>query len=163
MDFLALLKQLTNHEVKFVIVGGYASTILGNDLLTQDLDVCVDLGSENMNRLYNAIADLNPRNRMDPTKRPIARAEATASSIKNLYLLTDLGPLDCLGSILGLGDFNSVQQYALQIELEFGPIQTLNFEGLIKAKSELGREKDRLTIQKLQAIREKLREQQGEA
>ena len=161
MDFLALLRRLTNHEVKFVIVGGYASTILGNDLLTQDLDVCVDLGSGNMNRLYDAITDLNPRNRMDPAKRSIDRTEATAPSIKNLYLLTDLGPLDCLGSVSGLGGFNSVRQYARQIELEFGAIQTLDFEGLIKAKSELGREKDRQTIQKLQAIREKLKEQQG--
>lgn len=158
MDFLALLKRLHDHQVEFVIVGGYASVILGSDLLTQDLDICVSLAPENMNRLYDAVEDLNPRNRMHPKKRIILRDQAVTESVNTLYLLTDLGPLDCLGSVLGLGDYAQVITLARNIQLEFGSIQTLDFDGMIRAKKELGREKDRLTVKKLEAIREKLDE-----
>lgn len=46
MDFLTLLKRLNHNHVEYVVVGGYASMMLGSDLLTQDLDVCVRLGDE---------------------------------------------------------------------------------------------------------------------
>lgn len=158
MDFLTLLKRFHEHRVEFVIVGGYASMILGSDLLTQDLDVCVRLGERNLNRIYDAIEDLHPRYRMHPDKPALSRETATAASIKNLYLLTDLGAVDCLGTILGLGDYDAVLGHSRQIKLDFGVINTLDFDGLIQAKSALNREKDRLTIQKLKAIREKLGE-----
>ncbi len=158
MDFLTLLRRFHDHRVEFIIVGGYASMILGSDLLTQDLDVCVRLGDENLSRLYDAIEDLHPRYRMHPNKPALNREAFTADSIKNLYLLTDLGALDCLGSILGLGDYDIVLEYAREIRLVFGSVRTLDFDGLIKAKSAMNREKDRQTIQKLKAIREKLGE-----
>ncbi len=157
MDFLTLLKRLHEREVEFVIVGGYASMILGSDLLTQDLDVCIELNERNLHRLYDAIEDLNPRYRMHPQKPPLSREAATASSIKNLYLLTDLGSLDCLGSVLGLGEYAEVLRDSLEIELEFGKVRSLNFDGLLKAKSQLNRQKDQETIARLTAIRDKLK------
>ena len=91
MDFLALLRRLADRGVEFVIVGGYASTILGSDLLTQDLEICIRLGPGNLDRLYDAIEDLHPRYRMHPGKPALTRDAATADAIKNLYLLTDVG------------------------------------------------------------------------
>jgi len=130
--------------------------ILGSDLLTQDLDVCIRLGSANLNRLYDAIEDLHPRYRMAPGKPALTRETATAESIKNLYLLTDTGQIDCLGFILGLGDYDAVLGYSREITMNFGSVRLLDFEGLIKAKSAMNREKDQLTINKLKAIRDKL-------
>ena len=60
---------------------------------------------------------------------------ATAEGIKNLYLLTDMGQIDCLGSISGLGDFDGVIGYSRALVLDFGSVRLLDFEGLIKAKS----------------------------
>ncbi len=157
MDFLALLKRLADHRVEFVIVGGYASTILGSDLLTQDLDVCVSLSPDNLNRLYDAVEDLHPRYRMHPAKPALTREMATVDGIKNLYLLTDLGALDCLGTVLGLGDYDAVFAASREIKLRFGVIRTLDFDGLIRSKMALNREKDQLTIKKLKAIQERLR------
>jgi hypothetical protein len=156
MDFLTLLKRFHDSRVEFVIVGGYASMILGCDLLTQDLDLCVRLGAGNLNRIYDAIEDLHPRYRMAPGRPLLTRETATSESIKNLYLQTDLGQIDCLGSILGLGDFDAVLQHSREIEMDFGPVRLLDFDGLIRAKEALGREKDLPAIQRLRAIREKL-------
>ncbi|WOO41113.1 hypothetical protein [Rubellicoccus peritrichatus] len=157
MDFLTLLQRLHKHSTEFVVVGGYASMLLGSDMLTQDLDICVRLSSENLNRIYDSVDDLNPRYRMGPDKKTITREMATADSIKNLYLQTDLGSLDCLGRIEGLGDYDLVLQYAREIKLDFGTIKTLDFDGLIIAKSALKRQKDILTVKKLEAIRSHLK------
>jgi len=130
--------------------------LLGSDILTQDLDICIKLNKENLERLYAAVKELNPRYRMDPKLPTLTRELVTADSIKNLYLLTDLGVLDCLGSITGLGEFEEVDQYSKTFELEDFTVKTLYFDGLIKAKSAMGREKDKLTVLKLMAIKEKL-------
>lgn len=158
MDFPGLLQRLVEHEVAFVVVGGYASMILGSDLLTQDLDVCIRLDDRNLHRLYDGIADLHPCNRMHPDRPPVTRAVATSPQTRNLYLSTDLGPLDCLGSILGLGEYPAVEQLSQKIDLPFGKVRILGIDGLIAAKEALGREKDRLGLLKLRAIRERLRD-----
>lgn len=156
MDFLGLLKRLHASQAEFVVVGGYASMMLGSDMLTQDLDICIRLGSENLSRVFDAVEDLEPRYRMHPDQPVVTRKMATAPALKNLYLSTQLGPLDCLGSIKGLGDFGEVVKFARPIALEFGEIFSLYFDGLIRAKYAMNREKDRQTIIKLKAIQEML-------
>lgn len=158
MDFLTLLRRFHEREVEFVIVGGYASMMLGCDLLTQDLDLCVRLGGTNLGRLYDAIEDLHPRYRMHPARPALSRETATADSIKNLYLLTDLGMVDCLGSIAGIGDFEAVLRCSREIDLDFGKVRLLDFDGLIRSKEALHREKDIPAIRRLKAIRERLGE-----
>jgi len=57
MDFLKLLKQLNSHKVEFVVAGGYASMLLGSDILTQDLDICVNQCPENWKKIYKSLID----------------------------------------------------------------------------------------------------------
>ena len=91
MDFLKLLTRLNTFQVEYVVVGGYASMLLGSDLLTQDLDVCVKLGGENFGRIYDAIEPYNPRYRMHPKRPQITREMLTESLIKNAYFETSIG------------------------------------------------------------------------
>lgn len=37
--------------------------------------------------------------------------------LKNLYLETDLGPIDLLGSITGLGNYAQVREVSVEIEI----------------------------------------------
>jgi hypothetical protein len=39
IDFLRLLRLLTEYEVAFIIIGGVAAVIHGSSRLTQDLDI----------------------------------------------------------------------------------------------------------------------------
>ena len=100
-DFESLLKRLIQHHVDFVIVGGYAAVAHGISYLTQDIDVCCSFEPANLLRLQQALADLHPVHRMTPQRIPLELTLESCQNLKNLYLDTDLGQLDCLGSISG--------------------------------------------------------------
>lgn len=75
--------------------------------------------------------------------------------LKNLYLRTDIGALDCLGEILGVGGFDEVLSHSIQIELPFGPCRILGIESLIRAKEAMNRDHDRISVRQLREIQKR--------
>lgn len=154
-DMELLLTRLIQHKVNFVIVGGFAAVAHGVSLVTQDIDICCDLSAENLLQLQKAIKDINPVHRMTPQRLPLELTKETCKGLKNLYLSTDEGQLDCLGEIIGLGGYESVLQRSEEIELEMGTCRILTMQALIEAKKAMNRPRDRETVLQLTAIREK--------
>ena len=74
--------------------------------------------------------------------------------LKNLYLDTDDGRLDCLGTVLGIGGFAEVKRRSVEIELPFGRCRILALDALIEAKTAMGRPHDKEAVLQLTAIRE---------
>jgi hypothetical protein len=72
-----------------------------------------------------------------------------------LHLNTDLGPLDCLSSVLGVGDFDEVKRHSIELSLPIGPCPVLDIDALIAAKAATNRTHDRMTILQLKAIKER--------
>ena len=56
-DFRDLLKLLNDHEVKFMIVGGYALAFHGAPRFTGDIDIFIKPDSENAQRVFDALSD----------------------------------------------------------------------------------------------------------
>jgi hypothetical protein len=139
------------------VVGGFAAVAHGVTLLTQDIDICCPVTADNLMRLQAALADLHPVHRMPPERPPLRLTPDTATEFRNLYLETDWGQLDCLGEILGLGDYHQVLAQSLEIQLAGGPCRILTIDALIQAKRAMGRDKDRETILQLRAIQERTR------
>lgn len=139
------------------MVGGFAAVAHGVTLLTQDIDICCPVTADNLMRLQAALADLHPVHRMPPERPPLHLTPETATEFRNLYLETDWGQLDCLGEILGVGDYNRVLAHSLEIELAGGPCRILTIDALVQAKQAMGRDKDRETILQLRAIQERTR------
>ena len=137
------------------MVGGFAAVAHGVTLLTQDIDVCCPFTAENLMRLQAALADLHPVHRMPAEPLPLRLTPETATEFRNLYLETDWGQLDCLGEILGVGDYDRVLAQSLEIQLAGGPCRILSIEALVQAKQAMGRDKDRETILQLRAIQER--------
>lgn len=71
---------------------------------------------------------------------------------RNLCLETDLGDLDLLGEISGVGPYEVVRSRAVTVSL-VGPA----IDARIEAKRALGRAKDLDVVQELEAVRAKLR------
>jgi hypothetical protein len=151
----SLLERLTRAQVEFIVVGGFAAVAHGVTLLTEDIDVCCRLGSENLLRIQAAIAELHPVHRLTPQKLPFAMSAADFAGVRNLYLDTDYGPLDCLGSVAGLGEYDQVLARSVAVPFPFGEVRLLSVDALIVAKMAMGRPKDLATIRQLQAIRER--------
>jgi hypothetical protein len=79
--------------------------------------------------------------------------------IKNLYLLTDVGQIDVLGMVEGVGDYAAVARKAIEADLGegVGPCKVLDLDGLIAAKRAAGRLKDTPVVHQLEQIRTRLR------
>jgi len=152
----SLLERLISRNIAFVVVGGYAAVAHGVTLLTEDIDICCSFDSDNLLRLQETISDLNPMHRQVMKQRPLMLTLENCKSLKNLYLSTDMGQLDCLSQITGVGDYERVKQESIQVELFGGQCRILSVDALIKAKQHMHREKDKETVLQLLTIKERL-------
>ena len=152
-DLTDILGLLVKHHVDFVVVGGYAVAAYGSSLVTQDVDICCDFSSENLMRLQEALSDRNPVHRMTPKRLPLILTPEKCRGLKNLYLDTDVGQVDCLGSVLGIGDFSVVKQHSISVEIDDFECRLIDLDTLIEAKKAMGRPRDLAAVQELEAIR----------
>jgi hypothetical protein len=127
----------------------------GVSLPTQDIDVCCRFTPENLLRLQGAIADLHPVHRMVPSRPTLSLTEEACASLRNLSLDTDWGQIDCLGEVLGVGDYQDVVAQSVPVELAGGVCRILSIDALIRAKEAMGRQRDREAALQLRAIRER--------
>ncbi len=153
-DFPSLLRRLIGAGVDFIVVGGYAGVVHGCTLLTQEIEICCNFSPGNLLALQEAIADLHPVHRMTPGRQPLELTAENAGQFRNLYLDTDLGYLDCLSEIQGLGGYDEVAKASQTIEIDGLPLRVLTIDALIVAKEAMNRPRDREAIRQLRAIKE---------
>ena len=153
-DLTDIIERLIRSEVDFVLVGGLAAVTHGSSMATQDIDICCNFSVENLLRLQSALADLHPVHRMTTNQVPLELNEKKCAKLKNLYLETDIGQLDCLSEILGIGSFEEVKQQSESIELGGQSCRILRIDALITAKKAMGRPKDIETVKQLEVIRQ---------
>jgi hypothetical protein len=145
---------LTEHQIEFVIVGGVAISAHGSSYLTYDLDVAYARTPENLKRLAAALAPYHPRPREFPADLPFVWDEQTIKQGTNFTLTTDLGNIDLLGEVAGLGDYEKVRGQSVVMNLFDLPCRVLSLDALIVAKRAAGRAKDLLVLPELEALRE---------
>ena len=151
----SLLARLHDHGVEFVIIGGICNVLHGVTLVTQDVDVCCRFVPDNLERLENAVRSLHPVHRQTPQRIPFVLDERLARELKNLYLRTDIGVIDCLGEVAGIGGYEAVLQTSVPVNLSFGVCRMLSLDALIRSKETMGREHDLAALRQLRAIQER--------
>jgi predicted nucleotidyltransferase len=152
VQLIKLLEILTEAKVNFVLVGGAAAYAHGSAMVTQDLDICGELSSDNLLRLVNALAPYQPRHRIGVHKAAFTPEQATAESFKNIYLATDIGQVDFLGAIKGIGDYTEVEKGSEVISMDSFSFKILSISKLIEAKQAMGRPRDLETVSILKQI-----------
>jgi hypothetical protein len=152
-DDKALLRRLTEQNVDFVVIGGVCGVLHGIALVTLDLDICCRFSRANLRRIETAVRDLHPRHRLTANRLPLELTDELCDSLRNIYLTTDLGVLDCLGEVAGLGDYDQVLRHSITQEMSFGHLRILSLDALIIAKEAAGREKDLYAARLLRALR----------
>ena len=146
-----LTRRLITARVEFVLVGGFAAAAHGVMLVTRDVDICCRFSEANLLRIQNAFEDLHPVHRSRPDL-PLQLTSEQCASLKNLYLRTDLGVVDCLGAVLGVGDYDEVLKNSVEVELPCGLCRIISIETLIRAKEAMNRDHDRITVKHLKEI-----------
>ncbi|TSA31039.1 MAG: nucleotidyltransferase [Verrucomicrobiaceae bacterium] len=150
-----LVVQLDKSDCRFVIVGGFGVAALGCSLLTRNLEMACDMSPENLSRAWQALEQLHPVHRMTPARLPFTREQAESGTLKNLYLATDLGQIDLLGEIKGIGSFEECLKNSEPVVIDGAATRILTLDALILAKRAMGRPKDLHAVLELEVIRER--------
>ena len=95
---------------------------------------------------------------MTPGRKKLELTKDNCGTFHNLYLDTDIGQLDCLSFIDGIGNYEKVKEAAVPIEAENMQLFVLSLDALIQAKKAMNRPRDKEAILQLEAIK-KLKKQ----
>jgi predicted nucleotidyltransferase len=156
INFQAALKAFIEKRVNFVVVGGYAATLYGSGYLTSDLDICYDRTSENIERLVAALKPYHPHLRGAPPDLPFIFDVKTVSQGMNFTLQTDIGDLDLLGHMDGIGQFPEVARDAVSISTYGMECRVVSLDALIRSKRAACRAKDLNLLPELEALKEEM-------
>ncbi|MGH7971762.1 MAG: hypothetical protein ACREIC_23860, partial [Limisphaerales bacterium] len=100
---------------------------------------------------------LHPYHRLAANKLPLELTDELCGRLRNLYLQSDLGKLDCLSEVAGVGSYEAVLQNSSAISLTYGVVRVLSLDAAIAAKEAVGRPRDIEAARQLRAIRERAR------
>lgn len=147
-----ILKILSENKIDFVIVGGFGAVLHGSSIVTQALDLCVTFSENLIKKLRDCLVAYHPVHRMTPQKLSFMDYPQDLKSLKNLYLNTDLGILDLLSEVSGVGDISVLKKTALEVELFGEKCKVISIQDLIKSKKIMGRPKDIAVLKELDCI-----------
>lgn len=150
----APLRLLGEHKVKCVIVGGVAAAIHGSLMLTNDLDVCYGRDPANLKQLADALQSVHARLRNVPEGLPFILDAETLKRGLNFTFTTDIGDLDLLGELRGVGTYDDAVADSVKVDLFGYQFDVINIGKLISAKRAAGRPKDLIALPELETIQE---------
>jgi predicted nucleotidyltransferase len=148
------IRILYDAGVEFVVIGGVAMGLQGSAHLTKDIDFCYSRTPKNMERLAKSLEPYRPVLRGAPPGLPFRFDAKTIANGLNFTLSTDLGDLDFLGEVSGLGFFQEVLVASDSRDVGGVNCQVLSLEGLIKSKTAAGRPRDLLVLPELRGLNE---------
>jgi hypothetical protein len=152
MNFIALVQALVDSGVDFVIIGGWCAILHGSSYLTNDLDICYSRVPGNLKRLAAALAPCHPKLRDLPSGLPFVWDEVTLRNGSLFTLSTDLGILDLMAEVAGVGGFEEAKTHSIQVQAFGRTVWTLDLPSLIQAKRSAGREKDLRLLPELESL-----------
>ena len=154
IKFALTIQALCDAEVEFVVVGGLAGSIHGAARISYDIGVCYARNVVNFRRLVAALAPFHPRPRGFPEELPFIWDETTLRNGSLFTLRTDMGDIDLLGEVSGLGTFDDLKGISGEVEAYGRRFLVLRLEPLIQAKRASGRPKDLEGLPELEALLE---------
>jgi predicted nucleotidyltransferase len=152
-SFQIVLQALAENQVNFLVVGGFAAIAHGSAYVTDDLDICYERTLENYKKIIRAIAQFHPRPRGIPEDLKAPFDEHSLAQGTNFTLTTDIGNLDLLGELSGVGGYRDIVKTATSLDLSGVKCKVASLDTLIRSKEAVNRPKDRAVLPELRAMR----------
>src|SRR5689334_8118337 len=116
MKLRIAFQALCDNGVEFVVVDGVSANLHGSASVTFDLDICYSRTRANLRRLADALAPFRPRPRGFSDTLPFIWDEAAIHNSSLLTLGTDIGDIDLLSEISGVGTYDDVEAASVTVE-----------------------------------------------
>lgn len=141
-DFREFVELLNVHEVRFLIVGGYAVAFHGHPRYTKDLDVWIDRARDNAERLMNALQAFG-----------FGAIDLTADDFLEPEQVIQLGypphRIDLVTNLKGV-DFATCYASKIAEEIAGTVVSFIDLEHLKKNKRAVGRHQDLADLENLE-------------
>jgi hypothetical protein len=163
-DIPALLNVFVKHGASFLVVGGAAVAHHGFVRATKDLDIIPSPDTENLARLYGALAEIEARPLaladLRPEELPVPLTVDGLRGLGNWDLATVYGRVDILqyivGKLEGAGDYERLDQEAEEAHYDFGTVRYVGYDDLLDFKNIAGRDQDLIDIRALREARDEI-------
>ena len=146
VDMKDLLRLFDEHDVEYVLVGGFAVNYYGYVRTTQDINLLVFPSPDNSGRIMAALADFG----FGSAGIPQSLFEQEGGAV---HLGTEPNRIDLLTSLRGVMN-QAVFEAAQQIELEGVAVKIISLRHLVEAKRNSDRARDRADVEELLKINE---------
>ncbi len=142
----SFLRSLHTHEVRYLLVGGVATTYYGHVRMTMDLDLWVEDTAENKDQLVAALKDA------DVAGAEHYRNVDMIPGWSSLSIGTIGFEVDLMGYTKAFRkeDFADCYQRASVAQVHGIPITVIHISDLVREKEQLGRFKDLDDVENLQ-------------
>ena len=140
-DFKEFLKLLKEHDVRYLLIGGYAVGYHGYPRATEDLDIWVAIHAENAQKLVSVLRDFGFD---DPDLTP----ELFLQKPKIVRMGFPPMRLEITTSISGV-DFDECYLARIVDELDGVEVKVIDLKNLKKNKKASGRTKDIADLEQL--------------
>jgi len=149
-----VVRQMHEHGVRCIVIGGWAAIIHGMARSTNDVDLVYARDEENLQHLVEALRPWDPYLRGAPPGLPFRWDERTMRAGLNFTLITSHGDVDLLGEVCGGGTYEQLLPFTQEVSAGGIPCRVVTLERLIQLKRAAGRTKDLNIIAELQALLE---------
>ena len=161
-DPLGAMGTLLRHNVRFIIIGGFAASLRGSTSVTYDLDVCYDRAPDNCEHLARALTELKATLRGAPPGLPFLLDAKAIRMGDSFTFETIAGSLDCLGTPSGTSGYSDLIENATYVELADDiRVAIASIDDLLRMKRAAGRPKDLIEVEILSALKEEREKMPG--
>lgn len=145
--FEDVLADLSQHNVKYLLVGGLAVALCGFVRTTLDIDILIQADEENIRRLLDRLKHFGEGSASELTPADFTLEEGSIRIVEDF-------PLDVF-TIMSGDTYEDLLPLSSTHQIDDVEISYLNAEGLIKLKSSSLRPQDQLDVQALRAIQQR--------
>lgn len=153
LRFFELLGTLSDRQVEFVVIGGFAVILHGAERFTKDVDIVPEPSAENLARLWDALAELeaSPAELPDfrPEEIPVPfTLEGLIEGGGNWMLHTRLGRIDVMQWVSGIESYEDLRtnSVATNVSQIGATVMFAGLDDLIAMKQAAGRPQDLIDI-----------------
>jgi hypothetical protein len=160
-DFDRIVSTLSRHGVAYVLIGGTAALAHGSTLATEDVDLAPARDQGNLDRLGDALLELQARlrtaNEPDGVEFP-CNGRFLAAMPSMLNLTTEAGDIDLALAPAGFADgYDTLAPRAVEIEFGDGAVVLVAaLDDIIASKRAADRPKDRAALPYLEALADEI-------